>query len=283
MAGSLRSQLGMILEHVSPRLRHTWHSYRNTVLYPFERECRMVKALMQPGQAAIDVGANKGYYTWLMSRFATDVAAFEPNPVLAARLRVVLPQHCRVMPYALSSRSGSSVQLCVPHTSAGELEPACGRLIDDDGVREMDEWSPACAYEVETRRLDDFIGAFSHVGLIKIDVEGHERPVIDGGIAFISRYRPKMIIEIEQRHDHQFEKTFDLLYDLKYESFRLSLAAILNCSADIVKHQTREQLGERAAGNIYAYPNNFVFLPTEDRDIFLPKMMAALNGWRAKF
>jgi hypothetical protein len=51
---------------------------------------------------------------------------------------------------------------------------------------------------VETRRLDDLdLGA---IGFIKIDVEGHEGAVITGAAETLLRYRPNLVVEIEERH-----------------------------------------------------------------------------------
>jgi hypothetical protein len=51
---------------------------------------------------------------------------------------------------------------------------------------------------VPRRRLDSY--SFAHVGLIKIDVEGHELAVLEGGRDLIARDRPTLIIEAEDRH-----------------------------------------------------------------------------------
>ena len=44
--------------------------------------------------------------------------------------------------------------------------------------------------------------ATSPVGFIKVDVEGHEEEVIDGGFRVIARDHPVLLIEIEERHRH---------------------------------------------------------------------------------
>ena len=42
---------------------------------------------LAPGQIALDVGANHGVYTYSLMMCGAQVHAFEPNPVLAERLR----------------------------------------------------------------------------------------------------------------------------------------------------------------------------------------------------
>src|SRR5262249_42138055 len=75
--------------------------------------------------------------------------------------------------------------------------------------------------EVSTRRLDDY--DFHAVTFIKIDVEGHEREVLEGGRETIVRERPLLQIEIEQRHhDDSIDSVFSLVAGLGYEAYYLS-------------------------------------------------------------
>ena len=43
--------------------------------------------------------------------------------------------------------------------------------------------------------MDEIVGNDNHPGLVKIDVEGHEYEVIQGGFKTIKKYKPLMIIE----------------------------------------------------------------------------------------
>jgi FkbM family methyltransferase len=54
------------------------------------------------------------------------------------------------------------------------------------------------AITVQVRRLDEF--EFQNVSVLKIDVEGHERSVLDGALDTIKRSKPVLVIEIEERH-----------------------------------------------------------------------------------
>jgi hypothetical protein len=49
-------------------------------------------------------------------------------------------------------------------------------------------------FEVVVRTLDSY--AFEEVRIIKIDVEGSEMEVLDGGRETIRRYRPPLIVEL---------------------------------------------------------------------------------------
>jgi FkbM family methyltransferase len=53
---------------------------------------------------------------------------------------------------------------------------------------------------VPTVRLDDEIDADKRIDLAKIDVEGHELPVLRGAASLLRTWMPPILIEIEQRH-----------------------------------------------------------------------------------
>jgi Methyltransferase FkbM domain len=51
---------------------------------------------------------------------------------------------------------------------------------------------------VQVKRLDDL--GLDNVGLIKIDVEGHELAVLRGAAHTLRRHQPTLVIEAEERH-----------------------------------------------------------------------------------
>ena len=52
---------------------------------------------------------------------------------------------------------------------------------------------------IKMKKLDD-IEIRNKIGLIKIDVEGHEKNVIQGGIETVKNNKPVLLVEIEERH-----------------------------------------------------------------------------------
>jgi protein-L-isoaspartate O-methyltransferase len=51
----------------------------------------------------IDVGANRGFYSYALSKLFANVFAFEPNPDLAKFARKKLPHNVEVYEYALGA------------------------------------------------------------------------------------------------------------------------------------------------------------------------------------
>jgi len=152
-----------------------------------EPELAILRDIVPVGCTAIDVGANRGYYSWALAGIAGRVEAFEPNPVLADFARAKLGTKARIHKVALSDREGPAI-LYVPRKRDGVSLHIIGNLGDVYAHEGVDE------IEVRLATLDGY--GFSNVGFIKIDVEGSEMDVIAGARETISRARPNMLIEL---------------------------------------------------------------------------------------
>lgn len=125
----------------------------------------VIARLLDPADLAVDAGANVGYMTSLMVSKASKVLAFEPHPHVYARLaRNVTrwPGDIEAHQLALSDRAGRATLT----TGAGFTKNmGTARLGEGPG------------YDVRTERLDSFA---TEIGLLKVDVEGHELAVLRG-------------------------------------------------------------------------------------------------------
>ncbi|TCS60112.1 FkbM family methyltransferase [Varunaivibrio sulfuroxidans] len=158
-----------------------------------ESELALIPHLANRDQVSIDVGANKGVFTYWLERYSVHVYAYEPNPKIFKILKAAtrLSTNVTVSPIALSDRSENTV-LRVPRGAKGYSNQGASLNFEKVG----DSYGEAC---VATRRLDD--ENIENIGFIKIDVEGHEFAVLDGAIRTIERERPVMLIEIEEAHN----------------------------------------------------------------------------------
>jgi FkbM family methyltransferase len=153
-----------------------------------EPELHVLPGLASHKRLSIDIGANWGPYTGALLPVSRAVIAFEPNPVMAAKLRRSFPD-AQVENCALGATKGSAT-LKIPLQANGKPSTGWATLSDDRAFERSE------SVEVPVRRLDDF--GFHGVGLIKIDVEGFEMQVLDGGWETIARERPNMMIECDQ-------------------------------------------------------------------------------------
>ena len=174
---------------VPPRLSLRWDLARE--MRRGEREIHLVPRLADPRRVSIDVGANRGVWTEAMRRHSRSVVAFEPNPKMFADLQRRIGPGVTALPHALSDRSGTG-ELRIPRRRKGFSNQ--GGTIAHESLGD----TAYGAVTVELRRLDDL--DLGEVGLMKIDVEGHELAVLRGGARLIARCRPVLIVEMEEKH-----------------------------------------------------------------------------------
>lgn len=178
-------------------------------------EIRFLLDTLGRGEAAIDVGAHKGAYTWWMARAvgrAGRVFSFEPQPELADRLRRQLTgprwAHVSIEAAAVSDRAGE-LDLYVPDDA-----PSPGASLESArsaGAKRT--------HRVRVVTLDGHIPAEVRVHFIKVDVEGHELSVFRGAQRLLTTDRPALLFECEARHHGggAIEGVFDHLRGLGYK------------------------------------------------------------------
>jgi FkbM family methyltransferase len=227
----------------------------NTNYKSGEPELRLLKDLVDPQKNSIDVGANKGSYTYFLSRLSKHVFAYEPNPGLASFLsKAVNSSNVSVYPIALSDREGVAT-LSIPIVDTF--------IYDQLGSLQLQDTSQKIqTFDVPLKRLDD--QEHTNVGFVKIDVEGHEEVVIDGAIDLISKQHPVLLVEIEQKHhiDKDITAIFSKILALGYEGFFLfdgQLRSLNEFSKE--KYQdTKNYQGLASLGKDYVC--NFIFKPS---------------------
>ena len=152
-----------------------------------EPELAVLREFVPVGCTAIDVGANRGYYSWALAGIGAAVEAFEPNPCLARFAAAKLGRRARLHEVALSDRSGTAT-LYIPRKASGSSLHITGNLGNVYPQRNVDRIS------VRLATLDSY--GFKSVGFIKIDVEGSEMEVLAGARETIRNNRPAMLIEL---------------------------------------------------------------------------------------
>lgn len=216
---------------VARRARRSWSNG--------EPELRLLPQLCSRNRWSVDVGANNGVYTWYLARWSAGVTAFEPQPRHAALLARAFRTGVQIEQVALSDRPGEAV-LRIPvaafEDGRATIEPQ--NALRDFSFRE---------YHVPCRCLDSY--DLPRVGLIKIDVEGHELAVLHGARGLLARDLPHLVIEAEERHrPRAVESLCDFLLPFGYRLFACQDGGL----SPLTLHA-----GE-VVGNIH--PVNFVFL-----------------------
>ena len=161
---------------------------------------RRLRFFVRPGSDVVDVGANVGAYSAVISRLtgpAGKVFAFEPLPTVAD----VLERQCASLKNVLVLRqalaSGAAGQdtfdLHVPLLAGGVPEPSLAALAPAPwAAAGLRTWR---SFRVPVRRLDDHLASFRDLSFIKVDVEGQETAFLKGAIETIARFRPVLQLE----------------------------------------------------------------------------------------
>ena len=219
-----------------------------------EPELRILNSLVDSDKNSIDVGANKGVYTYFLSRLSRHVFAYEPNPELAKFLTQSVGSNVTVQAIALSDKDEQAT-LSIPVVDSF-LYDQLGTINDNASASSLGK-----SYSVQLKPLDH--QGHINVGFVKIDVEGHEKAVIDGAMDLLQQQRPTLMVEIEQRHhrDRNITEIFTKILSLGYEGFFLlngELKSLNDFSVekyqDIKNYEGHASLGK-------TYISNFIFKP----------------------
>ncbi len=169
-------------DDIGNRVIHTGLPYEYTELIA-------VRSLVHRNKLVVDVGANVGNHSlfWAVE-LGAQVLAFEPNSAARAILARNVARNClessiTIMSEALGESRGSG-RITVPSGNLG-----AARVTDSpDG-------------DIDVIPLDSL--GLSDVSVIKIDVEGAERAVLQGASETIRRCRPTIWVELLDRESHQ--------------------------------------------------------------------------------
>ncbi|UTI62612.1 FkbM family methyltransferase [Paraconexibacter antarcticus] len=178
--------------------------------------------LIDPGDVVVDVGANVGYLTSLAAAragSAGEVHAFEPHPGVYALLQA------NVARWGSAGVAGVTTHQVALSDHEGTAELNAGaRFHENMGLASLSAAPGAAGADdelvpVTVQRLDDVIGDRS-VGLLKIDVEGHEPEVLRGAVGLLQSGRVRDLVF--EDHDPYPDASTRLVEEAGYQLFALS-------------------------------------------------------------
>lgn len=235
------------LRNLFPRFTLALLAHRTWVLEP---EVALVPLLSRRKGVAVDAGANKGVFLYHLSRTYQRVYGFEPLPQLASYLKKAAPANVTIHGAALSNAPGTAtLRLPRGFIELGSLESHTSETWTTD--------APIEEHDVELKTLDSL--GLRDVALMKIDVEGHELAVLEGANETISRYRPTVLVEVEERHrEGGVARIRSYLEDLGYAGFYLDGLTMRPISAfDVTRDQDLASL--KNSVKVGRYINNFIY------------------------
>lgn len=202
----------------SIKLRYRANKYKNK---DDQGGISYVIAAIEKGQTVLDIGAHKaGYLYFMISQVGEKgkVFAFEPQSILfqyIIKMKKLLSwDNVTVEHLALSDAAGT-VTLYIPNNKVSSGSSPGATIVEhkdltEYGVTEIVDTETLDAYCKRKDIKPDFL---------KIDVEGNELRVLQGGAATLKNHKPKIIVEIEARHVGQEKalETFKFMESLGYK------------------------------------------------------------------
>ncbi len=140
----------------------------------------------------VDIGANVGQHSLYMSRYSALVHAFEPYDPVRDRLTKQISHNrivnIQVHPLGLSNKNTRLPFFAPTGNNAGIGSFDASSI--EKGNKQIGE--------LELIRGDDFFSAANpeRIDIVKIDVEGFEKPALEGLQETLRKYRPLIVCEI---------------------------------------------------------------------------------------
>jgi FkbM family methyltransferase len=151
----------------------------------YEPEIRRLDEVCGRGGTMVDIGGWYGPWTRRLVHRADQVVIVEPTP-LHQVLRRTLPPAVDVIAAAASDHCGEA-EIWLPPTGGGTRGVSSLHRRDIHGA----------SIKVPLVTVDGL--GLHDVTFMKIDVDGHEVPVLHGAAETVKRDRPRLLVEVEQR------------------------------------------------------------------------------------
>lgn len=162
----------------------------------------------------LDVGANIGNHTCFFARYFRQVIAFEPNPVayrlLQANLALNRFKNVILRKVGLSDQTADLTYVQTRGNLGGSGFFEADKTRNDEQSILRVEVGDA---EINKLNLSD------PIKMIKVDVEGHEFPVLKGLAKTLTEQKPLLMFEIHPFGADKRSAIFDYLKDLGYTHF----------------------------------------------------------------
>ena len=278
---SVYSQLAENLQYISPTYYKSRFfkklkglSAQNLLERKVEPEFLWIKEVLGKNSVFIDVGANVGAYLYTLENHLKpeNIYAFEPNQQLFKRLKRLFPK-VNLFSLALSDVS-TIAEFKIPVIN-GEKVHTRGTL--QTSIKEKNE-EKTILQKVEVKPLDDLV--FDEVYIeqdrnaqtnkfnlkkldfIKIDVEGNEMQTLRGAKKTIEKFKPILMVEMEQRH-HK-ENLWTLISEIADWGYSVNYLDRETLKPKLLTEEFLNQQNPDNVKNYKDYINNIIFLPRKN-------------------
>ncbi len=183
-----------------------------------------LQKLVKPGDIVFDIGANIGAHTLGLAQSVGPsgrVYAFEPADFAFAKLR----RNLALNPELQARTNPQQLLLAATPSQIAEREIyASWPLEKDDSVHPKHRGRLVSTAHATVDTLDAFVArqGIARLDLIKMDVDGHELPVLQGGRETLRRFQPLLVMEMSPYvHAEQHQSFAEFVELLKSASYSL--------------------------------------------------------------
>ncbi|MGD0262147.1 MAG: FkbM family methyltransferase [Verrucomicrobiota bacterium] len=168
---------------------------------------------LQDLHCVVDVGANEGKWSEALLRQAPvkQLVAIEPNPVIFAGLQKRLARFSNVR--CLKLAVGAAKGTLPFHNTQSSLCSSFLRPREEMRQFYGEAIEPRQKIQVPVERLDNVLTDFARISLLKIDVQGYERQVLQGASEVLRRTN-RILIEANFVSHYQDDILFPELHRL---------------------------------------------------------------------
>jgi FkbM family methyltransferase len=224
--------------------------YTHDPNFYYDKQARKIMSqVLKRDSNCLDVGANEGIFLRDMLRYAPmgDHIAIEPIHELAERISEKYPQ-VEVHECALSNMAGTSTfQLVTNNPGYSGLR----RRHYDFGEPVIKEIT------VKTRTLDELYPEDRPLQFVKIDVEGAEYLVMQGGRKTLERNRPYIVFEHGRGAADYYNVLPEQLYDLIVDGCGMEISVMegwLKGEASLTREEFVDQFDNLTNYYFLAHP-----------------------------
>ena len=270
---SVYSKLAENLQYISPSYYKSRFfkklkglSAQNLLERKVEPEFLWIKEILGKNSVFIDVGANVGAYLYTLENHLKpeNIYAFEPNQQLFKRLKRLFPK-VNLLSFALSDVS-TIAEFKIPVIN-GEKVHTRGTL--QTSIKEKNE-EKTILQKVEVKPLDDLVFDktqtnklnLKNLDFIKIDVEGNEMQTLRGAKKTIEKFKPILMVEMEQRH-HK-ENLWTLISEIADWGYSVNFLDRKTLQPKLLTEEFLNQQNPDNVKNYKDYINNIIFLPRKN-------------------
>jgi len=259
---SVYSKLAENLQYISPSYYKSRFfkklkglTAQNLLQRKVEPEFLWIKEILTKDSVFMDVGANVGAYLFTLENHLKpeNIFAFEPNQQLFKRLNRLFPK-VNLFSVALSDIS-TTAEFKIPVIN-GEKVHTRGTL--QTSIKEKNE-EKTILQKVEVKPLDGLNLNLKNLDFIKIDVEGNEMQTLRGARKTIEKYKPILMVEMEQRH-HQ-EDLWTLISEVADWGYSVNYLNRKTLKPETLTEEFLNQQNPDNVKNYKDYINNIIFLP----------------------